>query len=183
MDSKPFLCDFCCEAFTALDALSEHKQQEHKENCLFICCHCKEVFTVEEELNEHIQANTCKYLDSAVETGTQRYMSKNTTVTDKKPYLCEICSEALTDLDSFISHKEGHIKKQLFVCSKCKSVFNVEEDLNSHLENHKPPYSDIIKHNDEESDAKYSSLTDTCCNVATQNGATLTDVKTEQQSD
>ena len=141
MDNKPFLCDLCCEAFTEPDALSEHKQHEHKENCLFICCHCKEVFTAEEELNEHIQANSCKYLGSSVETGVQKCMSKNTMDTDRKPYLCDICSEALTDLDSFISHKKGHGKNQLFVCSKCKSVFNVEEDLNNHLEKHKPPFS------------------------------------------
>ena len=163
-DSKPFLCDLCCEAFTAPDGLSDHKQQKHQ-NCLFVCCHCKEIFTMKEELNKHIQANSCKYFDSTVETGVEKCkyfdltvetgvekcISKNTMDTDKKPYLCDMCNEAFTDLDSFISHKEEHRKKQLFVCSKCKSVFNVEEDLNSHVENHNPQYSDIIKHNDEDS--------------------------------
>ena len=179
MDQKPFLCDQSHEAFTSQDALTEHKLTEHQGKCLFICCHCKKVFTVEEELNEHIQANSCKYLD--LETGAGTFMCKNIMDTDKKPHLCELCSEAFTDLDSFISHKEGHKKDKFFVCSECKRVFNVEEDLNNHLETHKTPHADITAHHNKDSNDKLNLLSETCSHLTTQNDVSLADVKTEKQ--
>ena len=149
-EHKPFLCDFCYEAYTSLDTLSEHRQSEHQGNCSsFICCHCKEKLTVEAELNKHIQTNSCKYLDAVI--GAQ-------SGTDNKPYVCNMCGAAFTDLDSLISHKEGHRKEQFFVCSKCKIIFITEEELNNHLENHTTSHSNITSRNginSEDSDSKY----------------------------
>ena len=159
--------------------MTEHKLTEHQGKCLFVCCHCKNVFTVEEELNEHIQANSCKYLD--LETGAGTFMCENIMDTDKKPHLCELCSEAFTDLDSFISHKEGHKKEKCFVCSECKSVFNVEEDLNNHFKNHKTQHADITPHHNKDSNDKHNLLSETCSHSTAQNDVTLTDVKIEKQ--
>ena len=169
-ETKQFLCDLCYEAFTAPDALSEHKQDEHKQNCLFICCHCKEVFTAEEELNEHIQANSCKYLDVEMGSGTD---------TDKKPYLCTMCSAAFIDSDSLISHKVKHEKE-----------FTVEEGLNNQLDNYRTLSSDVPMScnflNSEDSDGKYHlvSLSSETSDPASLNFITLeqqNDVKVEKQ--
>ena len=138
-EQKQFRCDLCCEAFTARDALSDHKQHEHQENCLFICCYCKQVFNVEEELNKHIQANRYKYLDAEMGAGTE---------TDRKPYLCAMCGAAFTDSDSLISHKEKHEKE-----------FTVEGDLHNQLGNYRTPSSDLSvsckSYNSKDSDGKY----------------------------
>ena len=150
----------------SLDVLNEHQG-----NCLFMCCHCKEGFTMEDELNNHIQTNSCNYLH--VEIGAR-------TDTDKKPYVCNMCGAAFTDLNSFSSHKDKH-----------ENEFSVEEDLNNQLEKHKPPHSNISTScngiNSEHSDSKYhlgNMQSEISSNPASLNYVTIqqqTNVKTEQR--
>ena len=46
--------------------------------------------------------------------------------TDIKPLLCNMCGEALSDLESLIIHTGKHDKKQFFLCAECKEIFTSE---------------------------------------------------------
>ena len=58
--------------------------------------------------------------------------------TDKELYLCLVCNEEFSDLDTYVSHKEGS-EKDFFACKKWNSAFNVEEDINNLNENCNSP--------------------------------------------
>ena len=59
---------------------------------------------------------------------------------DQKPFLCNLCYEAFTSLDTLNEHKHNkhplRTDNDFLVCCHCKSVFTVEEELNEHLQVH-----------------------------------------------
>ena len=86
-------------------------------------CHPK---GIEEKLKE-IQS----YLEvKKIQKIAHQNMFGKTNNTIVEPYLCHVCNETFTDLDSFISRTEGSEKDDFFVCNKWKSLFTAGNELN-----------------------------------------------------
>ena len=109
MDEKPYLCHFCCRAFTDAEIFTSHMKGHSSPDMVensevgmdtldvkpYLCGVCNKAFT---DLNDFLHHKVTLYSEAP----------RTLTEPDIKPVLCDMCHETFTDMNSLQSHKEHH---------------------------------------------------------------------------
>ena len=137
-EKKPPVCQWCHLVVMSEKELTDHElvaQQDEIQTDLKGAAN----FVLEKPSGGESEEVTHKnYLgDSALEEGIRNNDNEDVSEeTKKKPHVCEQCSVAFADLQSFANHIENHTVGRGFLCPVCNAVFQSEHDLNRHFSLH-----------------------------------------------
>ena len=169
-ENKPHICLWCHLVFKREEELTEHEltvHQQETETEHELTAHEEELTVHEEETETEVKDEEnfdLKQPPGGREEVTRINEGANERVgltdiscddlpkeTEKKPHVCEQCSVAFVDLQSFANHMESHSVGRGIICPVCNSVFQTEHDLNRHISLH--------AQNDDTRDVKLSDVT------------------------
>ncbi|CAB3258314.1 unnamed protein product [Arctia plantaginis] len=143
-----YRCRLCKYDTTELWSALNHCKMKHKRDRLdsIHCTQCDTVVKTAEELEEHIQLEHSLHCN---ECGV-RFKGKNTlrnhmkrglhssVVTDKRNYICDVCTRTFVTKSRLESHMAGHntsLAKKLSYCHACKVQYKNIYVYRNHLKN------------------------------------------------
>ena len=152
-EKKPRVCQWCHLAVISDKELTDHElaaQQDETQTTL----KDEANFVLKKPSGGESEEVTHKNAlgESALEEGIRNNGNKDLPEeTEKKPHVCEQCSVAFVDLQSFANHIESHTVGRGSLCPYCNAVFQSEHDLNRHISLH--------AESDDTNDVKISDFT------------------------
>ena len=121
-EKKPLVCELCHLLLKDVNELKEHKLIKHQD--------------------EHSLANGDELTDDSKDTAdeqendTEQSEEEIENENEEKPHVCNKCSIAFTDLESYTIHMEYHKEENIRICPVCNAAFLYERELAEHVETH-----------------------------------------------
>ncbi|XP_057321106.1 zinc finger protein 567-like [Microplitis mediator] len=158
-------CNICLHATALLRNFDKHLVR-HFNDKFYICYHCGRPFRKKILLENHLKFRhdpklpfvnhrestsftnkkfMCLFCNEKFKDSKSLCLHK---VTHKKGdnYHCNICLYKITRLQNFDRHVEKHFNDELCSCYHCGKSFKEKKRLEHHLDSHRDPNSQLIKH-------------------------------------
>ena len=111
-------CDYCTKIYSTKEQRSRHENVHSKKEYKYRCNHCKRWKMQKSDFNQHLKSSCTKNPDHVIE--------------------CVYHSTEITGIPQFIHHlNDAYDKSGEHICFHCQSLFDVKDDLLTHISNNK----------------------------------------------
>ena len=150
---------FCSKPVSAVNNHLIAKQSKQVETS-WVCHVCNKSFKTEYNLGLHKRSHATVYCDQCDykcegRKRLQSHVSRKHAETKKDPYVCHVCSKALTTSQQLKYHLQIHGDEE-FRCEHCQKMFKVEKNMRKHVIMHHKEKKFICEQCGESFSVKYN---------------------------